>query len=125
MRLQAEVHPATSSGSRTVHHLPAHAYSGCRSFANSLVAHERLASFAFNEKGGFPSMPLALGYLSPGWGEARPFAQLLFARSMGFKPPVCLLGMGLTGHVHLEPLNGLPPPLDGVRPHIQVNSSWG
>ncbi|CAM4701952.1 unnamed protein product [Lepidochelys kempii] len=56
---------------------------------------------------------------------------------MGFKPPVCLLGfsgenlyqilsgtalssgMGLTGHVHLQPLNGLPPPLDGVRPHIQ------
>ncbi|CAM5126868.1 unnamed protein product [Eretmochelys imbricata] len=55
----------------------------------------------------------------------------------GFKPPVCLLGfsgenlyqilsgtalssgMGLTSHVHLQALNGLPPPLDGVRPHIQ------
>ncbi|CAM2116970.1 unnamed protein product [Caretta caretta] len=43
----------------------------------------------------------------------------------GFKPLVCLLGMGLTSHVHLQPLNGLPLPLDGVQPHIQVNSSWG
>ncbi|TFK12171.1 selenoprotein P [Platysternon megacephalum] len=33
--------------------------------------------------------------------------------------------MGLTSHVHLQPLHMLPPPPDGVRPHIQVNSSWG